>query len=394
MMKKNRFQRWVVITFGVVLLLGLSVNALASAHHMFEDEAAAWNDRNGADRMIGPSRWDGSNEPATWSTQYQYVLTELPLQGQMQDHIPWSDTYWPSNRAGIAARWNWAGFNGFKYGLFSESQIRAMVPGDLARLSPAEKYDIFLGRFDYPTVTMVRGGTSPHAEYWSGICHGWSPAALNHAEPAPVTVTGPSGVAVPFGSADVKALLDYYYADNAKATTFMGLKCQAGEGGNIFRRIGSAFLRNSAACQDVNAGALHVIFGNELGLRHQGFVADVDRWREVWNQPVYGYSSTITGYQRPSSDAASGTVQEAVIHSEMYYADEIDPKWDPVVGTPAFKQGVEKYDYTVELDAAGRIIGGQWLSANRPDFLWTAARLEFTGFFSGIQAIYHAKVKP
>jgi hypothetical protein len=250
-----------------------------------------------------------------------------------------------------------------------------------------------MGRFNYPLVREVRGSTSSHAEYWQGICHGWAPAALNHAEPAPVTVTGPSGIAVPFGSADVKALMDYYYADNSKPSAFLGVKCQAGNGGNIFRRIASPFL-NGASCDDVNAGALHVILSNELGIRHQGFIADVERWREVWNQPVYGYSSQATGTRAPSSGSAPGTVREIVVHTEMFYADELDPtRWEPVVGTDNFKKGIEKYDYAVELDAAGRIIGGQWLSAARPDFLWNAPRLQFTGEFEGINQIYKAAGK-
>ena len=60
----------------------------------------------------------------------------------------------------------------------------------------------------------------------------------------------------------------------------------------------------------------------------------------------------------------------------------------PVVGTKDFKEGVEKYDYTLELDSAGRILGGQWISAARPDFLWTAAKLKFTGHYQGLEQIY------
>jgi hypothetical protein len=363
----------------------LSTPVHASAHHMFEDEAAAAASRGLSDEA---GRWNGANDPGNWSPQYVYDFSKLPLAGAMTDHTPWSDTYWPTNKAGVAARWNWPGSNGFKYGLFSESQIRSMSAQDLSRLSPVEKYDIFMGRFDYPTVREVRAGTSPSAEYWNGICNGWSPAALNHAEPAPVTVTGPSGIAVPFGSGDVKALLDYYYAEHAVPVHFMGEKCQGGEGGNIFHRIASAFVKNSSACEDVNAGALHVILTNELGIRHQGFIADVDRWREVWNQPVYAYTSEVRGTRGPSPDAAPGTVEEQVIHTQMVYADEIDPMWNAVVGTSDFKKGVEEYDYTVELDAFGRIIGGQYLTSARPDFLWSAPQLQFTGYFEGINAIY------
>jgi hypothetical protein len=362
--------------------------AHASAHHMFEDEAAlakSYGDEKGV--------WNRANDPSTWSTHYNYQFDQLPLEGKMEDHTPWSDTYWPTREAGIAARWNWGSdVNGFKYKTYSEAQVRAMSRDELSRLSPAEKYDIFMGRFDYPTVKMVRDATSPHAEYWAGICHGWSPAALNHAEPMPVVVTSEGGIAVPFGSADVKALMDNYYANNAPASLFLGEKCQSGEGGNIFRRIASPFLKGPS-CDDVNAGALHLILSNELGVRHQGFVADVDRWRQVWNQPVYAFTSRVTGARAPQQDAAPGTVREVLVHTDMFYADEIDATWTPVVGTPDFKKGVEAYEYSLELDGEGKIIGGQWLSENRPDFLWNSPKLQFTGYFSGINAVYRPSAR-
>lgn len=363
-----------------------SSEAIASAHHMFEDEAARaaaqYGDEQGA--------WNKPNDPTSWSTLYNYNLKELPLKGNVEGHQPWSDTYWPSREAGIASRWNWEGQNGFKYKTLTEAQVRSLTQDQLAKLSPAEKYDIFMGRFDFPTVKSIRDATSPHAEYWAGICHGWSPAAINHAEPAAVTVTGPSQIAVPFGSDDVKALIDQYYADNAHPSAFLGEKCESGEGGNIFHRIASPFLNNSA-CDDVNAGALHVILTNELGIKHAGFVADVDRWREVWNQPITGFTSQMRGTRAPQQDAAPGTVSEVLVHTDMFYTDELEkPSWTPVVGTPNYKGGVEHYDYSLELDAYGRIIGGQWISDNRPDFLWNAPKLQFTGYMEGINAIYRA----
>jgi hypothetical protein len=372
-----------VAVFGVASLG--SGAAHASSHHMFEAEA----EQAGQPYEVDESGvWNHANDPSTWSTHYNYQLDQLPMSGQVAGHTPWSDTYWPSNQAGIAARWNWPGNNGFKYKTYSEAQVRAMSQDQLAKLSPAEKYDIFMGRFDYPTVKGVRGSTNPHAECWAGICHGWSPAAINFAEPAAVTLAGPSGITVPFGSDDVKALLDQYYADHGPASAFLGEKCQSGEGGNIFHRIASPFLNNSA-CDDVNAGALHVILTNELGINHQGFVADVDRWREVWNQPITGFVSRITGYRAPQHDAAPGTVREVLVHTDMTYADELPkPLWDPVVGTPNYKEGVEHYDYSLELDVYGRIVGGQWLSDNRPDFLWNSPKLQFTGYMEGINQIY------
>jgi hypothetical protein len=361
-----------------IFSMGFSARATASAHHMFDIES--------------DSDWNAYNDPSKWGTQYNYSLSQLPLSGRMAGHQPWSDIYWPTNQAGIAARWNAQYSNGFDYRLLSESEVRALSPAELARLSPAEKYDIFMGRFDFPTVRELRGSLSRRAPYWSGICHGWSPAALHHAEPAAVTVTGKSGIAVPFGSGDVKALLDEYYADNAQASLFLGQTCKSGGSGSIWRKIRGAI--NKTGCDDVNAGALHVILTNELGIKKAGFVGDVDRWGEVWNQPIYAFRTRMVGESEPWRGAASGTVREVIVHTDMFYADELEHElWQPVVGTALYKEGVERYDYSLELDAAGRIIGGRWISGNRPDFLWNAPKLEFTGYMSGINSIYRPAVQ-
>ena len=62
-----------------------------------------------------------------------------------------------------------------------------------------------------------------------------------------------------------------------------------------------------------------------------------------------------------------------------------------MVGTAKFAHDKKEYDYSIELDAAGRIIGGQYyLKSNqdRPDFLWNAPKLQFGGYYEGINRIY------
>ncbi len=43
---------------------------------------------------------------------------------------------------------------------------------DLKILSPAEKYDIYVGRYDYPTVQSEWKRTNPEDAHWEGLCHG------------------------------------------------------------------------------------------------------------------------------------------------------------------------------------------------------------------------------
>jgi hypothetical protein len=64
-------------------------------------------------------------------------------------------------------------------------------------------------------------------------------------------------------------------------------------------------------------------------------------------------------------------------------------KKDPVTTTPAQTFTTRYYEYTLELDPVGSVIGGEWISETRPDFLWVKEKAKtFTGKLSGLNAIY------
>ena len=46
------------------------------------------------------------------------------------------------------------------------------------------------------------------------------------------------------------------------------------------------------------------------------------------------------------------------------------------------------YKYWVELNANNQIIGGEWVSTDRPDYVWMKNRMEFMGEFAGLRSIY------
>ena len=137
-------------------------------------------------------------------------------------------------------------------------------------------------------------------------------------------------------------------------------------------------------CRDVNAGSFHVALTNQIGKLRAGFIADITRDLQVWNQPVYGYTAKIVKTQTPSPGAAPGTVSEAVIHTEMLYGSEVQPAWEALNGTPGHGEARLTYNYRVELNAAGEIIGGEWLDFPRPDFLWIQKKPAFSGYYRGI----------
>ena len=172
------------------------------------------------------SSWDEVNSPANMNRNYDYSFSNLPLSGSLdQKNMPWSDNYWESDWGGISLRWKSLTDDQLdpdqavpvdKPSLFSyvpptKSQVKTMTKDQLAELSPAEKYDILMGRYDYPTVKSERARTGPEMKEWQGICHGWVPAAINNAEPSPTEAVNADGVTVPFGATDLKGLLSYYY---------------------------------------------------------------------------------------------------------------------------------------------------------------------------------------
>jgi hypothetical protein len=345
--------------------------------------------------------WDRSNQPSIL-LGYEYVdsLSALPTQGRLSDDkLPYSDTYWPNNRGGIAYRWNssdpafaWsnpkiqADPRILQYQSPSRSEALQMSRAQLAELSPTEKFDLVQGYYYYPLTRGVLSELSVYDSYWEGMCHGWAPAALNHPEPAPVDVTNPDGVVVPFGSADVKALLNYYYGNYNMYASQIGRRCDQ----DLARNPRAAYRWE---CEDINAGAFHLAMTNLIGLRNKGFVAEVDRGVEVWNNPAFAYRYSIDETQTTGSIASSarGTVRRVLVRMEMTIADDDEnfgPTWDPVVGTPNYRQETIHYQYYLDLGADDSILGGEWVSFERPDFIWIKNEMRFTGDFAALNSIY------
>lgn len=321
--------------------------------------------------------WGRGNNPANIDENYFYNLNQLPTKGMLEGKLPWSETYWPSKRGSINLRWNQEEPEGFGYSSPSKEKVLKMSREDLARLSPSEKYDLAMGRYDYPLKKAVSGVATPRAREWSGVCHGWAPIAIQMLEPKPVDYVNPDGVVIPFGSSDVKGLLSYFAAFYAEfEPRQVGLRCE-----NIGRVFGVQ------SCNDINAGALHIIMANELGIKKEGFVVEIDPRGEIWNQPAYGFEAQILA----SAEPARGAARAVRVKAELFYTDELDDSmWEPVVGTENFKFGKMKLDYYLDLDQNDNIIGGRWANKySRPDFVWKPTqKAVFTGYQEGIYKIY------
>ncbi|HXH29380.1 MAG TPA: hypothetical protein VNJ01_01085 [Bacteriovoracaceae bacterium] len=315
--------------------------------------------------------WDGVSDPLIMSSKFERKFSKLPATGKAKDETKfWSGDYWALFLGNINYRWNAEYKTGFNLKSPSKQTAMSMSESQLASLAPSEKYDLLTGNYNYPVRNDVYNMSYPNAAEWEGICHGWAPAAMNHSEPMPKILTSVDGIKIPFGSSDIKALLSYYYAYKHEVdnTHQMGERCYGGR-----------------CAEDLNAGAFHIVLANKIGLEGVGFIADVDRYWEVWNHPVHSYTTSVVEESSyPYRYSAHGTVKVLRVRTAMSYIDEsVGNSWQAMLGTPAQVYKTKNYEYYLDINASNEIIGGEWISAERPDFLWLKAKpAKFVGILS------------
>jgi hypothetical protein len=329
--------------------------------------------------------WDWDNDPRKFEENYEYRLSALPLKAELPiSKMPWASSYWPRMKGSINYRWNTPFPTGFNLRSPSRAQVQSMTIAQLSELSPAEKFDLVQGHYDYPLSSNVAYNATPKAKDYEGVCDGWTATAIAFTEPAPVEIKNPDGIVIPFGSSDVKALMSYdvsiNYENGALGAIFIGDYCT-----------------DSSSCRDINPGSFHVILANQIGLMEKAFAIDADGGKETWNQPVHGYEFEIL-----QETSARGAARAYVVHAKLKYAqDDLTGAtdtlmkvftWLPTIGTPQYATETMELDYILEVDNAGKIIGGSWLGNSRkkhPDIFWKATKkIEWTPEFQVLNSIY------
>ena len=306
--------------------------------------------------------WGKDSDPLRMGKNLEARFFALPLHGQVAHSRKfWSGDYWPLNKGNINFRWH--ADRNFMLNSPTLEELRRLRQQDIAQLSPAEKFDLLNGRYDYPLKREVLKIANLNAKNWEGICHGWAPAAINHNEPTPKVLINPEGIQIPFGSSDIKAILSYYYAYPYKVqdTHQVGRRC-----------YNSRVTVDNDCRHDLNAGAFHLILANKIALENEGFIADLSRYKEVWNHPIKSYQSRVISEARGRRrNSAPGTTRTVRVSTRIKYADETSNDWNTVQGTSLQRINSTEFSYILEIDIYGQIIGGEWSSIRRPDFLWT-----------------------
>jgi hypothetical protein len=235
--------------------------------------------------------------------------------------------------------------------------------------------------------------------YWFGICDGWAPASIHLPRPVrPVTVRGESGREITFYPDDLKALGSYLFSrSNTDSFStmnyrFSGRPCPD-RGAPRSERSGRV---RDFRCQDVDAGLFHLILVNRIGQDRTGFMMDVDNNHKINNHPVGAYRST---WFHPAT-GREGTLRDSIVDLDR----SLDPDWllrhpqaRHLVGVrtrvtyrhyhwpedrrlyetdSALEDRIREvdYEYELEVDASGKVVGGEWRSREQPDFIWMADR--------------------
>lgn len=363
--------------------------------------------------------WNYSNDPDRFRVEFDYQLANLPMEGEAEQ-LPWPDDYWSYYNDSINYRWR-------SQGQLSPAELYDVafnnwtVPEGYMDLRPrANRADEWDG--DYYTQlgplasnvhrrrgneAMVNGVDDDDdgeidecdsedcdgIEFWWGVCHAWAPAAIMEPEPIePVEYND-----VTFYPSDLKSLMMINY--DSTPAVMLGGRCNARD---VERDENGRSTQTE--CQDVNAGAFHVVITNMLGLQRRAFAEDRTYDYQVWNQPIRGYEITslnegLTAAEAMAALGLEGETYEynddavsfAEVRMNTFYITESHPSEQPRLPQLDRFTRTDRYHYILELDAEGNVIGGEWgpsSQSNHPDFLWLP-----TGHGSAIRNITYENVR-
>jgi hypothetical protein len=358
--------------------------------------------------------FDYKNDPARMSQHLTYKLSDLPKKGWRdtpvwKDTYPeavgkaasvWADTYWPTSEGSHNNRWQGeatksplekydAAFNNapgcehypsafYGTGAKAEWDTYYGCAGPAAKWQSqnfqggGEMHDGKDNDGDGKIDDYGSDGSIDGVQGWWGTCHAWTPASQLVPEPQhAVTLDN-----VKFEVGDIKGIIQNAF--DSTSAVMLGGRCNSQE---ITHDVhGSA----NDDCSDLNPGGLHVIMTNFLGLATLPLVEDRTANYEVWNQPVVGYE--ITKQAKISASAANTCVGNTgstwtyntkaktlyEVKMTVSYVVEGSPGTAPI----GYKDNVstDDYHYILELDSAGKIIGGRFCTDTENahvDFLWS-----------------------
>ncbi|MFY7993873.1 MAG: hypothetical protein ACOVP4_11315 [Bacteriovoracaceae bacterium] len=363
---------------------------------------------NFENKMLGPINEENDNFKNLLLVFPDYKVSKDNIHDIQQNQLNqglsvtplWSYHAMPTHKGGIAFRHldrqfqssnNWQTLFKEYSSHLPDSVIR---DNDVDSLSSIEKYEYLIGNTGFNiTESQWQEGQKYMNLYgkvpsWIGLCHGTAPASLNTKRPlfAISLKSFDKKHDIKFYPSDIKNLISYAWAKSGGPSEIMGTRC-----GEVIRPS----TRASQRCLDTNPGSFHLAVINLMGIHGQPFIIDSSAGHEVWNRSIKSYNYR---FFRPGSRTLMDRLDHAMIAVKDFKSDPHAKYRSPeathivgvsmdltyIVGTKANDRRVDStsrdetdkttYLYDVEIDKAGKIIGGEWQDLTHPDFLWVVGR--------------------
>ncbi|WP_109098535.1 hypothetical protein [Aquimarina sp. AU58] len=282
------------------------------------------------------------------------------------NNVPWGGDYFSWTYGGLCTRLNsYSSEESFpSIESLNWDKIKEMTKEEIARLSPAEKMDIYLNNKDFKITKReltARGPLTPDIQSWEGFCNGVRAAGALTKEPIKnITVKNADNLEIEFTAADLKILAgaSYFYLTP-----------------NGYGRVGS---NNSIK---PNPGAFDLILRLILAENKKVFFFDDNSSNEIWNHSALGFERKVLEKKRKvkgSDNPPSNSTHIITFTTTFYHMGEISTH----IMNGATKPRIESknsccveennYVYTLFLDKKDNIIDGFWLHNFYPDNIWFA----------------------
>lgn len=312
----------------------------------------------------------------------------------------WTGYFWAMSKGLLGARL--ADFNFLKQSHWPDrlEYIKSFPPSTyisknkINALSPSEKYDLLIGDTEGNlTSFMWESGKKTMDRYgqiasWIGLCDGLALASTNFPLPKKsINIWSFDGkYKIKFYPEDIKSLGTLLWKQGSYSYKIIGDRCD-----EPLPEVNDNGRYTSRACFNTNPGTFHLSLVNQIGKAKRSFVMDSISNLEVWNYAIVGYSFK---YFNPQTAQQYPTPEEAIIPINEFTNDKFSQYRSPnathIVAVEAVVDLVQEqfarfqdkeiaeenkpttsvYQYDLELDSKGEIIGGEWVDNNHPDFLW------------------------
>lgn len=333
--------------------------------------------------------------------QYKHSIEQLPVERELKI-TPWSNV-WSDNTGGIAKRFNLSQLPQ-NYEMVSEAEFYSLSETKASSLSPAEKFDILNGDFNYPTLkaeierTGIRRLNQKDKEYQPGYSiPNW--LSLDKYIAAASIVYGPfenldsitssvNNIEIKFSNDELLGLLGLQMLYNNFEREVVASACstKSVRVRNAFfsqsHRKGMANLNNfyeglnsinsKAGCvSSINPSAFHLAITNEIGLELNPLI-----FEKLDNR--FSLEGVAYGYKMEKTNVIDGV--EISLYLDIYN----DVK----------KYHTKLYKYRLVLDSKSRVVGGVWLSKDYPELIWKpSVTSEIAGYYSTLNKLLKKTTK-